>query len=56
MMRYVDMPNGDMLQIPNGWDVFTYKGARYRCYNGLVYVWRADGWYPCPMAQVRVAA
>lgn len=56
MMRYLDMPDGTMLKIPEGWDCFTYQGKTYRCLNGLVYVWRDSGWYPCPMAILRVAA
>ena len=56
MMRLLSMPDGELLRIPKGWDVFTYHGQTYRCFNSLVYVWRGDGWYPCPMATLRVAA
>ena len=56
MMRYVDMPTGDTLKIPHSWDLFVYQGQRYRCMNGLVYVWRDYGWYPCAMATLRVVA
>jgi hypothetical protein len=30
-MRHVEMPNGDPLVIPLGWDAFIYRGHPYRC-------------------------